>query len=65
MNLKNHFITTSREYTEGAVELFSQTIAVSGIKSATLKITALGVYEAEINGKKAGDRLFAPGFIPW
>ena len=62
MNLKNHFITTSREYTEGAVELFSQTIAVSGIKSATLKITALGVYEAEINGKKAGDRLFAPGF---
>ena len=62
MNLKNHFITTVRPYAEGAVEVFCQTVRASGILKATLKITALGVYEAEINGKKVGDRLFTPGF---
>ena len=32
------------------------------IKSATLKITALGCYYAELDGKRIGDFIFAPGW---
>ncbi|UPL02850.1 hypothetical protein LCI18_013784 [Fusarium solani-melongenae] len=34
----------------------------SNIKSARLYITALGIYEAEINGKRVGDYVLAPGW---
>lgn len=34
----------------------------AGIKSARLYITALGVYEAEINGQVVSDQIFAPGW---
>jgi alpha-L-rhamnosidase len=34
----------------------------AGIKSARLYITALGVYEAEINGQVVSDHVFAPGW---
>ena len=34
----------------------------SGIKSARLYITSLGLYEAEINGKIVGDQVFTPGW---
>ncbi len=34
----------------------------SGIKSARLYITALGLYEAEINGQVVGDQVFSPGW---
>ena len=33
-----------------------------GIKAARLYITALGLYEAEINGKVVGDNVFSPGW---
>lgn len=62
MELKHHFITTNRPFKEGTVEVFQQKIVASHIKNALLSITALGVYEAEINGKKVGDALFTPGF---
>jgi len=62
MELKNHFITVPRAYREGTVEVFEQKITSAHAKRATLMITALGLYEAEINGKKVGDVLFAPGF---
>ena len=32
------------------------------IESATLDITAMGVYEAHINGKRVGDFIMAPGW---
>lgn len=62
MDLKKHFITTNRPFREGTVEVFRQKITGSGVKKATLSITALGLYEAEIGGKKVGDALFTPGF---
>lgn len=62
MSLKNHFITTDRPYAEGVVEVFEQRIQSGAVQKATLTITALGVYEAEINGRKVGNILFAPGF---
>lgn len=63
VDLRPYFITTERPYKEGAVEVFSQAFkgAAEG-ETATLTITALGLYEAEINGKKVGDRVFTPGF---
>lgn len=62
MNLKQHFITTARPYREGTVEVFKQKLKTDTVTRATLTITALGLYEAEINGKKVGDALFTPGF---
>ena len=59
-DLRPYFITTKRPFREGAVEVFSQKIEGRG--TATLTITALGLYEAEINGKKVGEDLFTPGF---
>ena len=42
---------------------FRKSFAVDqAIKSARLYITALGVYEAEINGQRVGDRVMAPGW---
>ncbi len=60
--LKQNFIRSDREFTEGRVDVFRQTIAVSTAQTATLTITALGVYEARLNGKKIGDQFLAPGF---
>ena len=62
MSLKNHFITSSRPYCEGTVEVFQQKLKTDTVRRANLTITALGLYEAEINGKKVGDALFTPGF---
>ena len=62
MELKKHFIATCRPYKEGTVEAFQQKLKSDNVKKATLTITALGLYEAEINGKKVGDALFTPGF---
>ena len=35
------------------------------IKSAKLYASALGIYELAVNGKKAGERYFAPGFTSY
>ena len=60
--LREHFIASINEYKEGAVSVFRQQINEENIKKATLYITALGIYEAQINGKKVGNQMFAPGF---
>lgn len=62
MELKKHFITVPQEYREGTVEVFQQEVTSGNVKKATLTVTALGIYEAEINGKKVGNALFTPGF---
>jgi alpha-L-rhamnosidase len=35
------------------------------VKSAALHITALGLYECEVNGKVVGDHVFAPGWTDY
>ena len=35
------------------------------VARARLYATAMGIYEAELNGKKVGDRYFAPGFTSY
>ena len=43
--------------------LFRKTFNISeSIASARLYITALGLYEAEINGRRVGDHVLAPGY---
>jgi len=54
-DLKAHFITVDRPYKEGTVEVFEQSFPAAGVKRAYLTITALGVYEVELNGKKVGE----------
>ena len=62
-DLSQHFITVNRaEYKEGTVEVFSQQITAPNAAKATLEITALGVYEAALNGEKIGTDFLAPGY---
>ena len=35
------------------------------MRAATLAITALGIYDAEINGQSVGDQVFAPGWTEY
>ena len=45
---------------------FRKTFTVSGpVKSATLTITALGLYECELNGERVGGEIFAPGWTDY
>lgn len=60
--LKEHFITTERPYAEGTVEVFQQEIHAGKIRNAVIQMTALGVYDAQIDGKKIGKDFFKPGF---
>ncbi len=60
--LKQHFISSVQPFIEGRVDVFRQKITVAAAQTATYMITALGVYEAELNGKKIGDQFLAPGF---
>lgn len=60
--LKDCFICSPQPYREGRVDVFRQSIIVEKAEKATLTITALGVYEANLNGQKVGDRFLSPGY---
>lgn len=62
--LKGCFITDGQPFREGAVAVFQQTVCncCDSPRKAALTITALGLYEAEFNGKKVGTEMFSPGF---
>ena len=60
--LKKHFIRQAEPFEEGRVGVFEQTIHCRRAQAACLAITALGIYEAELNGEKIGDEYFAPGY---
>ncbi len=60
--LKKYFITIDRDYKEGEVAVFRQKFCGKKVVNAVFLSTALGVYEAEINGKKVGEQMFAPGY---
>lgn len=61
--LRNHFITSEKQYREGDVFVFQKKFNLpKEIKRAVLYSTALGVYEIEINGEKVGKQMLAPGY---
>lgn len=52
----------TKEDTGAVCPEFFKHFSLSGeVKSAQLAVTAIGVYEAEINGKKVGNAVLAPG----
>ena len=66
MELKNsQWITTARDL-GGVCPVFRKRFcAEKELSSATLEITALDVYEAELNGKRVGDFVLAPGWTSY
>ena len=60
--LGKQWITSEKEYREGEVFVYRQKFTASQMKKAVFYGTALGVYEAELNGTKIGRQMFAPGF---
>ncbi|MGN1095174.1 MAG: family 78 glycoside hydrolase catalytic domain [Eubacteriales bacterium] len=52
--------------TEGAAYTFSKSFSTDNeVKSATAKISSVGVYKAELDGEKLGDGVLAPGFTSY
>ena len=45
--------------------VFRRLFSAKGMKNATLHITALGVYEAHINGRRVGKYILAPGWTQY
>jgi alpha-L-rhamnosidase len=66
MELKNcQWITTSRDLGD-TCPVFRKGFRVEqDILSAKLEITALGVYEAQLNGRRVGDFVLAPGWTSY
>jgi len=63
--LKGLFIAPDRARQPNVSQLFTSFNARKEIKRARLYATALGMYKAEINGKKAGNIFFAPGWTSY
>lgn len=65
MEWKAEWIKPSSEL-EDVCPLFSKSFSLKGkVKSAKLFITALGVYEAVLNGKRVGEYILAPGWTSY
>ncbi len=66
MKIKNsNWITTAPEMGDACPVFRKRFCAEKEIASAALEITALGVYEAELNGKRVGSFVLAPGWTSY
>lgn len=66
MKFNADFIIAEKEYDFNAAVIFLKSFEADGkIKKATLTATALGVYEARINGKRVSDYVLAPGWTQY
>lgn len=54
----NYGVNKKKRY---PVDCFKKTFIALGVQSARLYITACGIYEAKLNGKRIGDFCLAPG----
>lgn len=55
------FITSPEKLPESACPVFMREFEAGTVKQARLYITALGFYEAVLNGKRVGEDFFTPG----
>ena len=62
MNWKAGWIKPKKDYGEIAPAYAKSFEVKKAVKTATLTMTALGTYEAEINGKRVSDYVLAPGW---
>ena len=66
MNIKDCQYITATQVMGDVCPVFRKTFSLHGaVKKAELFITALGVYEAELNGKRVGDFVLAPGWTSY
>ena len=61
----SNWITVSQETGDVCPVFRKQFATGKTIEKAELQITALGVYQAEINGRRAGDFVLAPGWTSY
>ena len=61
----SEWITVSKDIGDIAPVFRRAFEAETSIEKATLEITALGVYEAELNGQRIGDFVLAPGWTSY
>ena len=54
----NYSVNKKKHY---PVDCFKRSFEINGIKQAILYITACGLYEVKLNGKRVGDFVLAPG----
>ena len=64
MELQAKWIIPSGSIGESA-PVYRRRFTCDHIRHAVLRITALGVYRAELNGKRVGDFFLAPGFTAY
>jgi len=65
MNFKAKWIGTSENIGDVCPVFQKNWIVNKEIKAATLYLTALGVYEAKLNGKRISDYVLAPGWTAY
>ena len=66
MEIKNsYWITPSRDLGDVAPAFRRSFTIGREILSAELQVTALGVYTAELNGRRIGDFVLAPGWTSY
>lgn len=65
MNWQAEWIKPQRDMGNIASEFRKRFVAMGQIESATLTVTALGVYEAVLNEKRVGDFVLAPGWTAY
>lgn len=58
----NYTVNKKKRY---PVDCFRRKVTVADIRKARLYITACGLYEARINGKRVGDFILAPGITDY
>ena len=65
-NIKNaQWIKSPKIVNEASAEFVKEFSISKKVKSATVEATAYGVYNIELNGKKVGDFIFAPGWTAY
>lgn len=65
MEWKSKWVKTTEEMKDAAV-VYAKEFAASGkVKEARLFVTAMGVYEASLNGHRVGDFVLAPGWTSY
>ena len=57
-----HWIKSPIDVKEGAVAFFKKISLDREVASATLEASAMGLYEAMLDGKRIGGRVLTPGF---
>lgn len=65
MILNAHSITSSLIGKDDKAIVFRRSFSCKKVKSALLEITAYGIYEAVINGKRVGNFVLAPGWTSY